>query len=55
MKKPDSKVDAFAQCWLKEYPAGELNAADFLCDRHARIPDRVALSCRSSRLLAPTL
>jgi acetyl-CoA synthetase len=43
MRKPDSKVDALVQSWLKEYSTGEVNAADFLCDRHARIPDRVAL------------
>ncbi len=43
MRKPNSKVDALVQSWLKEYSASGVNAADFVCDRHARVPDKVAL------------
>ena len=31
------------QSWLKEYGGSGISAAHFLCDRHARIPDKVAL------------
>lgn len=31
------------QSWLKEYGASEASAAYLLCDRHARIPEKVAL------------
>jgi acetyl-CoA synthetase len=31
------------QAWLKEYGGSGISAAHFLCDRHARIPDKVAL------------
>ncbi len=31
------------QLWLKEYGGNDISAADFLCDRHARIPEKVAL------------
>jgi acetyl-CoA synthetase len=43
MREPDSNVDALVQFWLKEYSAGGVNAADFICDRHDRIPEKVAL------------
>ena len=43
MRKQNSKVDALVQSWLKEYSASGVNAADFVCDRHARVPDKVAL------------
>lgn len=29
--------------WLQEYGGDKVSVADFLCDRHARIPERVAL------------
>jgi acetyl-CoA synthetase len=31
------------QSWLKEYGGSGISAAHLLCDRHARIPDKVAL------------
>lgn len=31
------------QSWLKEYGGDHISAADFLCDRHAHIPEKVAL------------
>jgi len=43
MNRPNSKGDELVQSWLKEYSASGVNAADFICDRHARIPEKVAL------------
>jgi acetyl-CoA synthetase len=36
---PESAI----QSWLKEYGSAEVSAAYFLCDRHARIPEKIAL------------
>jgi len=31
------------QSWLKEYGGNNISAAYFLCDRHAHIPEKIAL------------
>jgi len=36
-------IEDLVQSWLKEYGGSGVNTAHFLCDRHARVPDRVAL------------
>ena len=43
MATAEKKVEDLVQSWLTEYGGSDVNAAYFLCDRHARIPDRVAL------------
>jgi acetyl-CoA synthetase len=43
MEKPNPKVDELVQSWLQEYSTGASNAAYFVCDRHAPIPEKVAL------------
>lgn len=36
-------AEKMVQSWLQEYGGKGVSAAHFLCDRHARIPDKVAL------------
>lgn len=43
MAMTDMTPQEAIQSWLEEYGGSGISAADFLCDRHARIPDKVAL------------
>ena len=43
MAMTDMTPQEAIQSWLKEYGGSGVSAADFLCDRHARIPEKVAL------------
>jgi len=43
MSYKDIKPEQAVSEWLKIYGGDNVSAADFLCDRHARIPDKVAL------------
>ncbi len=49
MKKPGATIEDLVQSWLSEYGKNEANTAYLLCDRHARIPDRVALFSDNTR------
>ena len=37
------------QLWLEEYGGNNVNAAEFLCDRHACIPEKIALFYESAK------
>jgi len=43
MSYKDIKPEQAVSDWLKIYGGDNVSAADFLCDRNARIPDKVAL------------
>lgn len=43
MAMTDINPQQAIQLWLAEYGANNVSAADFLCDRHARIPEKIAL------------
>nr|WP_320192490.1 AMP-binding protein [uncultured Desulfobacter sp.] len=43
MAMTDMSPQAAIDFWLKEYDGKAVSAAHFLCDRHARIPEKIAL------------
>ncbi len=43
MAMTDLTPQAAIDLWLKEYGGEGISAADFLCDRHAQIPEKIAL------------
>lgn len=49
MKMLGATTDDLVRSWLNEYGKNGVNAAYFLCDRHSRIPDRIALFFENSR------
>ena len=49
MAMTDMTPQEAIQAWLEEYGGNGISAADFLCDRHARIPEKVALFYADAR------
>ncbi len=43
MAMTDMTPQEAIQSWLNEYGGSDISAADFLCDRHAHIPEKIAL------------
>ena len=43
MAMTDMTPQEAIQSWLNEYGGSDISAADFLCDRHAKIPEKIAL------------